>query len=360
MAEESIVDLIYEAGFHPSRWPEVLDRLSGRLGAQGGIIFTVSESGADAATSPGMEAFYARYVAEGWMTANERGAPMIGEQPPGFITDTDYRTEAEMAAMPVYRDLLRPLGLQTGAGTLIQGGSDDLIVMTLEGFASDTAVRAVLPTLDALRPHLARSLTLSTRRLIGAAQIAVDTMDLLAIGAAVVRSDGHLRAANHRFEEMLEKQVASIRGRLRFASPTAQQGFAEALMLRGTGGGASTIVVPPADGQLARAVHMIPLRNASRDLFEADGFLLLVSDGRNQFVPEASLLKILFDLTPAEARIARHLIGGMTLAEAAAVEAIAYSTARVHLKAIFGKTGCSRQVDLVRLGTAYTLPGAIG
>src|SRR5262249_25297684 len=52
-------------------------------------------------------------------------------------------------------------------------------------------------------------------------------------------------------------------------------------------------------------------------------------------------------LTPAEARLALHLVAGETLRSAAAKFNISYQTARTHLKNIFNKTGACRQAELV-------------
>ena len=59
------------------------------------------------------------------------------------------------------------------------------------------------------------------------------------------------------------------------------------------------------------------------------------------------LLQRHFDLTPAEARLALHLVAGETLRSAEAKLGITYETARTHLKNIFNKTGTSRQAELV-------------
>src|SRR5262245_30986886 len=59
------------------------------------------------------------------------------------------------------------------------------------------------------------------------------------------------------------------------------------------------------------------------------------------------LLRSHFDLTPAEARLALHLVAGETLRSAEAKLAITYETARTHLKNIFSKTGTCRQAELV-------------
>jgi DNA-binding CsgD family transcriptional regulator len=59
------------------------------------------------------------------------------------------------------------------------------------------------------------------------------------------------------------------------------------------------------------------------------------------------LLRCHFGLTPAEARLALHLVAGETLRSAEAKLSISYETARTHLKNIFGKTGTCRQAELV-------------
>jgi len=68
------------------------------------------------------------------------------------------------------------------------------------------------------------------------------------------------------------------------------------------------------------------------------------------------LLRCHFDLTPAEARLALHLVAGETLRAAAAKLNISYETVRTSLKNIFRKTGTCRQAELVIL-IVTALPG---
>ncbi|MBX7483440.1 helix-turn-helix transcriptional regulator [Qipengyuania sp. 6D47A] len=56
----------------------------------------------------------------------------------------------------------------------------------------------------------------------------------------------------------------------------------------------------------------------------------------------------LFDLTPAEARLAWSLAQGLTIAEAAEAHGLTVETARYYSKRIYAKTGARGQVDLVR------------
>ena len=60
-------------------------------------------------------------------------------------------------------------------------------------------------------------------------------------------------------------------------------------------------------------------------------------------------LRCQFGLTPAEARLAFHIVKGETLRSAAVELSISYETARSHLKNIFGKTGTCRQAQLVMI-----------
>lgn len=61
---------------------------------------------------------------------------------------------------------------------------------------------------------------------------------------------------------------------------------------------------------------------------------------------DAALLRELFGLTDAEARIATHIAQGLPLRVASRCEGVAHSTARTHLQAVFGKVGVHSQSAL--------------
>jgi len=70
------------------------------------------------------------------------------------------------------------------------------------------------------------------------------------------------------------------------------------------------------------------------------------------------LLRSQFGLTPAEARLALHLVAGETLRSAEVKLSIRYETARTHLKNIFDKTGTCRQAELLVV-ILTALPGCV-
>lgn len=61
------------------------------------------------------------------------------------------------------------------------------------------------------------------------------------------------------------------------------------------------------------------------------------------------VLQGLFDLTAAEARIARHLLEGSTASDIAANDEVSINTVRSQIRSILVKTGVSRQTDLIGL-----------
>ena len=76
--------------------------------------------------------------------------------------------------------------------------------------------------------------------------------------------------------------------------------------------------------------------------------LMLVSPAPIKIAP-TPFLRSLFDLTPAEARVAAALMQGDDLRKIAADNRIAVETVRRHLKSIFSKTDTHRQSQLVAM-----------
>jgi DNA-binding CsgD family transcriptional regulator len=79
-------------------------------------------------------------------------------------------------------------------------------------------------------------------------------------------------------------------------------------------------------------------------------------------IASTQIIQGLFDLTPAEARIARGIAAGKTVDDLAKEAHLAVGTVRQQLKSVFGKTGVSRQAELVGIlvGSALRSPVSRG
>lgn len=99
-------------------------------------------------------------------------------------------------------------------------------------------------------------------------------------------------------------------------------------------------------------VNILPLRNGHpvRGLTAETEAILLIDDPDAAPTPaKAERYRQIFDLTPAEARLAAQLAAGISLSDAADALQVTYNTVRAQLRAIFDKTGAHRQGELIRV-----------
>ena len=74
---------------------------------------------------------------------------------------------------------------------------------------------------------------------------------------------------------------------------------------------------------------------------------MVVSDPDTRSGPLAQRLRERFGLTNAEARLAVALCSGAAVSEYAEKSGVSLLTVRAHLRALFAKTRCARQAELV-------------
>jgi DNA-binding CsgD family transcriptional regulator len=76
---------------------------------------------------------------------------------------------------------------------------------------------------------------------------------------------------------------------------------------------------------------------------------VLIVDSESQAEPDPAVLRELFSLTPAEARVAGRLVLGRNVEEIAADVGTSIETVRTHIKRILSKTATDRQGELISL-----------
>ena len=346
-----LVDLVYEAALLPELWPLVLDGVAAAGGSSGATIFTVADRTGRWVSNDAVRDAMNRFVTEGWATRNERMRRTVQVGEPRFVTDLDIFTPAEIEADPLYRDFLRPAGFGWGAGTLVSSMTDDMIAITVErSHAAGPLGGGDVAALDALRPHLARAALMASRLKLQMARNAVDTLSALRLPAAALSARGSSVVANQAFETLMPKLVVDVAGRSGHAPLSAAATFRTLFESDRTKlGRGSSFPLRFADQESVVIVHVLPLVHDARDIFAAATRLVFVTG--LGFAPgaEPGVLEGLFDLTPAEARVARALLAGRSVAAIAREAGLSTGTVRVQLKAVFRKTDTRRQIDLVRL-----------
>jgi DNA-binding CsgD family transcriptional regulator len=103
-----------------------------------------------------------------------------------------------------------------------------------------------------------------------------------------------------------------------------------------------------AEAEVTMVAHVIPIRLSARDIFVPCFAVLVFTPVTRPQAPPVELVQSLFDLTPAEARVACSLASGKTISTVA-TEGVSPETVRTHVRRVLAKTGCERQVEIVAL-----------
>jgi len=179
---------------------------------------------------------------------------------------------------------------------------------------------------------------------------AAEALGLIGLAAAVLGPRGQPLAVNRLFEELMPHVVRERGERMAFSDAAADALFAEGLALPPVVAGSARSI--PIRGSRARPpmiAHLIPLDAAAHDVFFGASSILIVTPLTLHTPPNAAVLQTLFDLTPAEARVARGIGEGRTVEAIAEAFGLSRETIRSQLKAVLGKTGVGRQADLVAM-----------
>jgi DNA-binding CsgD family transcriptional regulator len=260
-----------------------------------------------------------------------------------------------MSAEEIERDperiKLRAIGIGTNICTTIPMPTGELVTFVFQRWLKDgTCDQATLDLLSGFRPHLARAGLVAARLGLEQATATVSALKAMGLPAAVLTASGRVLAANSLLEGMPGVFRAAAHGRLAIADPSADALFREAVARHRPDLVVRSIPVPAKENQPALVVHVLPLRRAAHDIFSGGDILVAATAvSASAMVPSPSVLTGLFDLTPAEARLATALAAGRALKSAATDNGVTFSTARTYLDRIYRKTGTNRQSELVAL-----------
>src|SRR4051794_3130752 len=292
------------------------------------------------------------WIASKWYLDNPRGQRLVPIDEPRFLTDLDALTMEEIDASSYYTELLRPRGLGWCVGTSVRAPSGDTLVFSIEkAHRKGPVPRSVAEQLDQLRPHLARSSILSARLGLDRARSTIATLEAIGLPAAALAPTGRVISANAGFLASETRIRVGASDMVQFASEPAQALLMEALsnVAGSQSGFGRSIPVRATPTDPAFVAHVVPLRGGGLDVFTGALSVVFITSIVPNTSPPAPLLQALFDLTPAEARMASQITAGKSIEQISSATGIAQNTIRTHLKSIFQKTGVQRQAELVSL-----------
>jgi len=355
---------INECGLQPGNWPDILRRMSAALG--GTSIFLTHEvldlfGNSDPwvhGYDPGVYRSAAREMlsierntAMRHLATARLGAPYDRREFLG-ASDTD----------PVARHFLRDAGLTHAQFCTVQrdAGSVSIVAFGRNARRADFDSREIA-AIGALSRHvgLAMRMHRALSRERGRGALLAEALDRLSEGVVLIGADLRVHHANRAATRMFEADdgVSVRNGAIALRDPHARRCLAETaramsrrapeyterrILARHSTGGARYVLVarrPLADSAFGFGARLL--------VFLSDPEILMAERGSDRIWSD-------FDLSRAEARVADVAHRGMSIHDMADALCLSENTVKSHLKAIYAKTGVSRQAEFVRLATAST------
>ncbi|MGX5736427.1 helix-turn-helix transcriptional regulator [Bosea thiooxidans] len=359
--ESALIDGIYEAAIVPEGWARVLRDTARLASSREALLGTVLDDDVRLiGSSPDFAEEYEEILRRIPFEVNIRAQRLLAHGRYGFITDEDVFTREEIAREPIYKDMLIPAGHGCAVATVIPAPSGDITIVHCERPFADGYVDAgAVAALDRLRSHFARAGLLGRRLAMERARAAAQALELMGLPAAVLGLHGNVIDANALFQDLMPGSFQDRAARLTATHRPADEMLAAALLTLSRPElpqPVRSLPIPARRGGTPMVLHISPIRGRARDVFSFASAIVVATPVMAGSGPEAGLIAGLFDLTPAEARLAATIAAGHAPREAAVRLGVTEATARTTLKHILAKTGTRRQADLVSLLKSAALP----
>jgi DNA-binding CsgD family transcriptional regulator len=354
--------MIYDCALAPSGWQQLPATLAAAFGSERCLIHTRDlRSGACGilgATENLFAAGVSRYAdhyfkMDVWAPGARKVGPGIARISEDLVSDQQVR-ESEF-----YQDFCRHLGIFHVAVAFLEvepqfvGGIGIHRPHNAAGFDRDD--RAAL---NLLLPHLSRALQLQRR--LGdyrnGHRIAVEALNEMGCGVILVGSVGQILFANSAAEGMLRRAdgIVSRHGGLHASNGPQDEELQRRIEVSGRAAigaafGSGGVLALQRTNAPPLSLLICPVPQDALDLgMLRHPVIIFVDEPDSRRPPAPSLLREIYGLTPAEARLAAALLAGGRLKDYADEAGITLSTAKTQLKQIFAKTGDNRQSDLIR------------
>lgn len=346
---DQFLDTIYEAAFDPDRWLVVLRYLTvASESASTGIGILDERQGFGL-----MDEYNTREPHEGfWIKSDlerrnfidyaRRHAPLDFTNRQAYFPK-DYPNLAEI------NERLRSKNIADQLGATINLPTGQVVSITSERWLRDGAYPdAIGARLDMFRPHLARAALLSANMGMQRASGTMAALNALSLPAAMLSLNGKVLETNELMTQASENVRPVAWGMLRLTQVGADRELQQIIAEMRAGLAPRAKSIPVSSGADRQLIHVIPISGATRNLFyEARLLLVITKVGAASLVPSKEILMQLYQLTEAEARLARVLASGQNLHDSAKLVGISYGTARSYLLRIFRKTETNQQSELV-------------
>jgi DNA-binding CsgD family transcriptional regulator/PAS domain-containing protein len=357
-----VVQRFFEAAAAPELWPEALHDLALACGASGACALPVAGTAPlGVIASKDIAGFLQDGQRVGWFapernTRMARSLALVRRGWRGIITERDVFSPEDLARDAFQQDFIEPHGFSSYAGAIVAEAPGLALPISIERRIVDGPFqRGEVALMTELFAHLRAAGEIAVRIGMASAKQMADALSATGCPVALLGRNGCVIHMNARFEDLIDDGIHIKASRLGSWQSDADRALATAIdrALRHDGTlrePLAPVVLPRRDGLRPLVAQVVPVVGLANDVLHSVGAIVTLSDLEAATSgPAEIVLEQAFGLTPAEARLAAQIAAGKTLAEVSLKESTARETLRSRLKAVFEKTGTSRQAELALL-----------
>ncbi|KTT21253.1 helix-turn-helix transcriptional regulator [Pseudacidovorax intermedius] len=346
------LDAVRLLGEETPPWTEVLGTALALIGGESASLMVFSDD-----EVVGMEKFQIDPAAERdyleHYYAMDIALPQALAAPPGHWLDTqDSLQDPQAARSPYYTEFMRDHRMLQIHALKLSAGIGPRMCLSFQRASVDHRLRERLEGERVRRYTDAFQAALHMRNAASAEWLVQSAAAFERFGEALCLVDvgGYVVQASPLAAHWLAQGELPLllRGRRLWLDDAAlRQALADAIACVGLDRGPVQLRLPATPGHRGGLLELV---RAPRSLSIADRFLVLMRMRPTQVrVPDEEALCARFvGITPAEARVLRALASGQTPRQHAEAQGTSIHTVRKQVAMLLEKTGCQRQVDLVR------------
>ena len=359
---DALIHRIHAAAGHQHRWEAAIASLRGVLKGRAAVLARhdfASGRGEWLFESPTNPTERAAYAAE-HSARNPWFISSLDYRPGRVMTGEELLEDRALRRTDFYRHCLKPLGLYHRLCGVVSR-RDDVVVY------ADVLRGRSQPAFDdedrALFGSILRHLTVSLDnhwRLVdahGENRALRSIMDRIDSAVFVVDPGGRVLLSNARSEELLEEFEglemcgACIAAASRAENRALREAIAEAAAFASAGGSTRILTISNPKGLHPLVLTITPAGNGVQGGADTNrpAAVLIARNPHPTYDLERCAFASIFELTPAQARLAGVVFAGHNLSEASRLLRVSENTVRSHLKQIYQKTHTHSQIELVHL-----------
>lgn len=357
-----LVGAIYAGAMESPPWQGLLELLLPQLGASS-IVLMLRPPGPDNSGSMIHSGSHDMAAKESYEKHYFAIDPFVRLEEGQVVTVEELIGAEQWLQSPIYRDYMRQIDVRhiLGADVYTREGVECRLRAT-RGHGAAPFGDDDKALLHSLLPHLKRAIQLHSRldSLECERQVFAGTVNRMLLGMLSISQTGEIIEMNPEARRILaQKDGLWLSGHTLCVESTKERRELHRAIQQAMPGNfgsegpavieAMPVTRPSGNSRLVLMVRSIPPGRWSESRARPAVAVFIRDPDASAPQSAHEMTRRLFGLTRVEARLALLLVDGLTLDEAATRMTIRRNTARTHLRAIFCKTGVTRQTLLVKL-----------